>query len=117
MTDKELIQSRIDELNANIQSAKSTGKTYRAINKCIEELFTQPIGSQIHLIDNPENKDTLKSFVSVFTKRMMNDFPDTDFKITYPSPGVAVVVRTSETYQEIARKRVKEWEDKLKKMD
>ena len=52
MTDKEIIQGRIDELENNIRKGRSTGKTYRAINAVIEELFNKPIGSQIHLIDD-----------------------------------------------------------------
>ena len=119
MSDKELIQERISELEHNIEIGKQSGKTYKAINRIIEELFTQPIGSQIALVDNPksENNDALKSFVSIFSKRMLADFPDVDFKVQYPSPGVAVVVRTSETYQEIAKKRLNQWKDKLKEME
>ena len=30
MTDKEIIQGRIDELENNIRKGRSTGKTYRA---------------------------------------------------------------------------------------
>ena len=118
MSDKDLVQARIDELNENIKRGKETGKTYRRINSIIEDLFTQPLGSQIHLIDDPksETNEELKEFVSKFSKRMMNDFPDTSFKISYPSVGVVVVTRTSETYQEIALRRVKEWENKLKNM-
>jgi hypothetical protein len=119
MTDKELVQQRIDELKEHIASGRQTGKTYRAINNIIEELFSKPVGSKIHLIDNPEKKDTesIKSFANEFSKRMVRDFPDTFFKISYPEPGVAVVTRVTETYQEIAAKRLKQWEKKLEEME
>ena len=51
MTDKELIQQRIDELQEKINSAHQTGKTYRAINNIIDELFNNPIGTQVRLTD------------------------------------------------------------------
>lgn len=57
MTDKELIQQRIDELQEKINSAHQTGKTYRAINNIIDELFN-PIGTQVRLIDIDGNNDS-----------------------------------------------------------
>ena len=68
MTDKEMIQSRINELEDNILKGRSTGKTYRAINTAIEELFNKPIGSQIHLIDDEyttKNPALLKQFATI----------------------------------------------------
>ena len=120
MTDKEMIQSRIDELEDNIKKGRKTGKTYRAINAAIEELFTKPIGSQIHLIDDEytaKNPALLKQFANKFAQRMQRDFPDTYFKITYPAPGIAIAVRTSETYQEVAKKRLEQWKQKLEEMN
>lgn len=119
MTDKELVQQRIDELQTHIMEGRQTGKTYRAINNCIEELFSKPIGSKIYLIDNPEstNNDELKSFVNQFAKRMQRDFPDTIFKIQYPAPGTAIATRVSETYTETANKRLKQWKKKLEEMN
>ena len=119
MTDKELVQQRIDELTTAISEGRHTGRTYRAINQCIQELFEKPIGSQIALVDNPKSEDNtaLKKFVDMFSNRMIRDFPDTYFKIQYPSPGVAIVVRTNETYTEIAKKRISQWKKKLEEMD
>ena len=57
MTDKELIQQRIDELQEKINSAHQTGKTYRAINNIIDELFNNPIGTQVRLTDIDGNND------------------------------------------------------------
>ena len=57
MTDKELIQQRIDELQEKINSAHQTGKTYRAINDIIDELFN-PIGTQVRLTDIDGNNDS-----------------------------------------------------------
>lgn len=119
MTDKELVQQRIDELTEHISEGRSTGKTYRAINKCIEDFFNKPIGSQIHLIDNPESKnnDELKKFADLFAKRLQRDFPEVIFKIQYPAPGIVIVTRLSETYQETARKRLSQWKKKLEEMN
>jgi len=119
MNDKELIQQRIDELENSIRSSRQTGKTYRAINKVIDDLFNNPAGTQIDLIDTNTESDTnaLKEFISKVSQRLVRDFPDTDFKIIYPMPGVAKIIRLSETYQEIARKRLKQWKDKLKEME
>ena len=120
MTDKEIIQGRIDELENNIRKGRSTGKTYRAINAAIEELFNKPIGSQIHLIDDEytmKNPILLKQFANKFAQRMQRDFPETYFKIIYPAPGVAIAVITSETYQEIANKRLAQWKQKLEEMN
>jgi len=48
---------------------------------------------------------------------MRRDFPDTAFRITYPAPGVAIVTRTTETYQETAKKRLEQWKKKLAEME
>ena len=119
MTDQELIQQRIDEIQGHLNEGRQTGKTYRAINNCIEELFNKPIGSQIHLIDNPPSKDVdeLKEFASKFAKRMQRDFPDVNFKIQYPAPGIVIATRTTETYTETANKRIKQWKKKLEEMN
>ena len=112
---KELIQNRINELELYISSGRLTGKTYRAINKCIDEFFNLPIGSEISLIDNPKNEspESVNTFADKFIKRLRNDFPDVKFKIKYPKPGVAIVIRLSETYQELAKKRIEQWKNKL----
>ena len=120
MNDKEIIQSRIDELEDNIKKGRATGKTYKAINAAIDELFNKPIGSQIHLVDDEytaKNPVLLKQFAMKFAQRMQRDFPDTYFKITYPAPGVAIAIRTTETYQELAKKRLEQWKEKLKEMN
>ena len=118
MTDKELVQQRIDELEQNIRENRKSGRTYRAVNKCIDELFNKPKGSMIHLIDDDPHKDAtaLRYFANEFAKRMQRDFPDISFKVTYPEPGVAIAVRYTDTYQETARKRVEQWKKKLTEM-
>jgi len=119
MTDKELIQQRIDELQEKINSAHQTGKTYRAINKIIDELFNNPIGTQVRLtdIDGNNDPDSLREFVNKFAMRMTRDFPETFFKVTYPAPSVAIAIRLTETYQEVAKKRLAQWKEKLAKLD
>lgn len=114
---KQLIQDRINELEINIAGGKQTGKTYKAINNIIDELFTKPLGSQIYLVDNPKDPDRIKDFANLFAARMRHDFPDTYFKISYPAPGTAIVVRTSETYQELTKKRLEQWKKKLEEMN
>jgi hypothetical protein len=114
MSDKELIQQRIDELEENIKNGHQTGKTYRVINKIIDDLFNMPIGTQIDVNDE---KDDVKELVNKLSLRLIRDFPETDFKIVYPAPGVVKIIRLSETYQEIAKKRLKQWQNKLKEME
>jgi hypothetical protein len=118
-TDKELIQERIKELETAIAGGRQTGKTYRAINTAIEELFNKPIGSQIALVDTDTDKDNKKlhEFADLFAKRMQRDFPGTYFRIVYPKPHTAIAIRTSETYQETAKKRLEQWKKKLEGMN
>lgn len=118
-TDKELIQERIKELEKVIAGGRQTGKTYRAINTAIEELFNKPIGSQIALVDTDTDKDNKKlhEFADLFAKRMQRDFPGIYFRILYPKPNVAIAIRTSETYQETAKKRLEQWKKKLEGMN
>ena len=115
MTNKELIQQQIDELNRNLMIGRATGKTYRAINRCIEEFFNNPIGTKICLVDDPvsDKQYATYHFVQLFKKRMSNDFPDAEYKISYPKAGIAIVERISETYTEIAKKRIEQWKKKL----
>ena len=119
MTDKELIQERIQELENNIKTRKQSGKTYRSINRCIDELFNKPIGDKTTLRDENDfvNESELREFCNLFSARMRRDFPDTYFKITYPSPKVAFVVRKTETYKETAEKRLEQWKKKLNEID
>jgi len=118
-TDKELVQERIKELEEAIAGGRSTGKTYRAINAAIEELFNKPIGSQIALVDTKTdtNDAALHEFADLFAKRMQRDFPGTYFRIVYPKPHTAIAIRTSETYQETAKKRLEQWKKKLEGMN
>lgn len=117
-TDKELVQERINELEHNIACGRQTGKTYRAINAAIEELFSKPIGSQIVLVDagTDKNDAELRSFTKLFAERMRRDFPNTFFKISYPAPHTAIAIRLTETYQETAKKRLEQWKKKLTEM-
>lgn len=117
MSDKELIQQRIDELETNIASGKSSGKTYRLVNQIIDNLFSFPIGSQIALVDHDNSENSRFSLKEMFTSRMAHDFPDTNFKIVYPAPGVVYVVRTTPTYQELAKDKLNKWKEKLKEMN
>ena len=118
-TDKELVQERIKELETAIVGGRQTGKTYRAVNNAIEELFNRPKGSQIALVDTNTDKDNnaLHDFVDLFSKRMQRDFPGTYFRIIYPKPNTAIVIRTSDTYQETAKKRLEQWKKKLEGME
>ena len=118
-TDKELVQERINELEQHIAEGRTTGKTYRAINKAIEELLSSPIGSQIHLVDTNTDTDmnALRTFANQFALRMRRDFPEINFRINYPARGVAIATRMSETYQETAKKRLEQWKKKLAEME
>jgi len=115
-TDAELIQERIDSLRESISSNRQTGKTYRAINNIIDSFFNYPIGTNINLVEEGEPKDyeTVSKFVQAFSDRVRRDFPNINFRINYPAPGVATVTRLTKTYQEIAQKRLAQWEEKLK---
>ena len=117
-TEKELIQDRINELEYNIHIGRRSGKTYRAINRIIDELFNKPIGTKIALVDAVpfDGEQSLHLFAKQFSDRMRRDFPETHFKITYPQPGLAVAVRLSETYQETAKKRLAQWKNKLNEL-
>ena len=118
-SDKELIQERINDLKEGISSQRSTGKTYRKINSIIEDLFNNPIGHKIILSDTSPANDfnDLKKFIDKFTKRMKNDFSDINYRITYSGNNQAFVERRTETYQETAKKRLEQWENKLKEME
>ena len=117
MSDKELVQQRIDELEAAISAGRSSGRTYRLVSKIIDELFTLPMGSQIQLIDHEGNEDSQIKLKDMLTSRMTHDFPDTVFKIVYPMPNVSYVVRMTPTYQERAKENLKRWKKKLEEMD
>lgn len=114
-TDKELVQERIAELEANIKAGRNTGKTYRVINKIIDDFFNKPIGTKIALVDGKPTNDSivLQKFILKLVARLKSDFPDMNFKITYEGPGVAFIERTTETYQETAKKRLEQWKVKL----
>lgn len=117
MTDKELVQQRIDELTKAISEGKQSGRTYRIVSDIIEKLFTFPIGSQIQLVDHENNEDSVVKIKEMFTSRMSHDFPGIDFKIIYPAPGVVYVVRQTSTYQEIAQANLIKWKKKLQEME
>lgn len=113
MTDKELIQNKINELNHYIEIGYHTGRTYKLASKYIADLFSIPVNTYIELIDHVggDNKE-LKDLV---VKRLKSDFPNFKYHIYSPIQGHYMIKRESKNFTELAQEEIKKWKNLLNK--
>lgn len=115
MTDRELIQERINEIESNLAAHKHSGRSTRIVSEAIDLMMSKPIGTQIPLEDHEGGN--IRKLAQMFSTRMGVENPEIDYKIIYPHPGIAYVERKSKNYEEQAREVLAKWKDKLDKLD
>lgn len=115
MTDRELIEERIKEIETNIAEHKHSGRSTRIVSEAIELMMSKPLGIQIPLKDH--DGGNIRKLAQMFATRMGVENPEIDYKIIYPQPGMAYVERKSKTYVEQAQEVLAKWKEKLETLE
>jgi len=115
MTDRELIEERIKEIETNLAAHRHSGRSTRIVSEAIDLMMSKPVGTQIPLKDHEGGN--IRQLAQMFATRMGVENPEIDYKIIYPQPGMAYVERKTKNYAEQAEEVLKKWRDKLSQMD
>lgn len=103
------LKEQISECEKILYYKRASGKTQRMVNKLVEELFQQPIGTEIFIKEEFLNTNEEQNMIlaHMLEYRLNTEYPNVKYKITRKKGGRYFAVRLSKTLKETTEEKLR----------